>query len=169
MFESRLKKTTFYHHAPFSGLQFLQGQRLGYVSISRRGLYSFLAKDHSGDGGALRPVFFTVQHRRRLVSFCSRVCRFLYCDIVRFSPVFEGLFDFCSLYTGASLEGATRLNQQVVNWFLAAIAWSKLHPSFQQCDIAVNWSGGLHHAKKFEASGFCYVNDIVVAIIELLK
>lgn len=30
-------------------------------------------------------------------------------------------------------------------------------------------SGGLHHAKKFEASGFCYVNDIVVAILELLK
>jgi len=30
-------------------------------------------------------------------------------------------------------------------------------------------SGGLHHAKKSEASGFCYVNDIVVAILELLK
>jgi acetoin utilization deacetylase AcuC-like enzyme len=27
----------------------------------------------------------------------------------------------------------------------------------------------LHHAKKFEASGFCYVNDIVIAILELLK
>lgn len=37
------------------------------------------------------------------------------------------------------------------------------------CDIAINWAGGLHHAKKFEASGFCYVNDIVVAILELLK
>ena len=39
----------------------------------------------------------------------------------------------------------------------------------QACDIAVNWSGGLHHAKKSEASGFCYVNDIVLAILELLK
>ena len=38
-----------------------------------------------------------------------------------------------------------------------------------ECDIAINWSGGLHHAKKFEASGFCYVNDIVIAILELLK
>jgi histone deacetylase 1/2 len=38
-----------------------------------------------------------------------------------------------------------------------------------QCDIAINWSGGLHHAKKSEASGFCYVNDIVLAILELLK
>ncbi|CDW53525.1 histone deacetylase [Trichuris trichiura] len=36
------------------------------------------------------------------------------------------------------------------------------------CDIAINWAGGLHHAKKCEASGFCYVNDIVLAILELL-
>lgn len=33
----------------------------------------------------------------------------------------------------------------------------------------MNWSGGLHHAKKAEASGFCYMNDIVLAILELLK
>lgn len=65
-------------------------------------------------------------------------------------PVFDGVYDFCSLYTGASLEGAVRLNRGL-------------------CDIAINWSGGLHHAKKFEASGFCYVNDIVIAVLELLK
>jgi len=35
--------------------------------------------------------------------------------------------------------------------------------------IAVNWGGGLHHAKKCEASGFCYTNDIVLGILELLK
>ena len=33
----------------------------------------------------------------------------------------------------------------------------------------INWSGGLHHAKRQEASGFCYVNDCVLAILELLK
>ena len=65
-------------------------------------------------------------------------------------PVFPGLFDFCAMYTGASLQGAIKLNHGL-------------------CDIAINWSGGLHHAKKFEASGFCYVNDIVIAILELLK
>lgn len=65
-------------------------------------------------------------------------------------PVFDGLYDFCAMYTGASLDGATKLNHGL-------------------CDIAINWSGGLHHAKKFEASGFCYVNDIVVAILEMLK
>ncbi len=31
--------------------------------------------------------------------------------------------------------------------------------------MAINWSGGLHHAKKSEASGFCYINDIVLAIL----
>ena len=67
-----------------------------------------------------------------------------------YSPVFDGLFDFCSMYTGASLEGAVKLNNEC-------------------CDIAINWSGGLHHAKKTEASGFCYVNDIVIAILEMLK
>lgn len=36
-------------------------------------------------------------------------------------------------------------------------------------DVAINWAGGLHHAKKSEASGFCYVNDCVLAILELLK
>ena len=30
-------------------------------------------------------------------------------------------------------------------------------------------AGGMHHAKKAEASGFCYINDIVLAILELLK
>lgn len=39
----------------------------------------------------------------------------------------------------------------------------------KSADIAINWAGGLHHAKKSEASGFCYVNDIVLGILELLK
>lgn len=36
-------------------------------------------------------------------------------------------------------------------------------------DISISYMGGLHHAKMAEASGFCYVNDIVLGIIELLK
>jgi histone deacetylase 1/2 len=38
-----------------------------------------------------------------------------------------------------------------------------------ESDLAFNWAGGMHHAKRAEASGFCYVNDIVLAILELLK
>lgn len=65
-------------------------------------------------------------------------------------PVFDGLFEFCATYSGCSLDAAVKLNHGLT-------------------DIAVNWAGGLHHAKKLEASGFCYVNDIVLAILELLK
>ncbi|KAG3086353.1 Histone deacetylase 1 [Phytophthora idaei] len=63
-------------------------------------------------------------------------------------PVFDGVFDFCQIYTGGTLDTVARLN-------------------FGLCDIAINWSGGLHHAMK--GSGFCYVNDIVLGILELLK
>lgn len=65
-------------------------------------------------------------------------------------PVFDGLYAFCQTYAGGSVGGALKLNQG-------------------GCDIAINWAGGLHHAKKCEASGFCYVNDIVLGILELLK
>jgi histone deacetylase 1/2 len=65
-------------------------------------------------------------------------------------PVFDGLFKFCQLYTGGSIAGAYKLNRAT-------------------SDICINWMGGLHHAKKANASGFCYVNDIVLAILELLK
>lgn len=55
------------------------------------------------------------------------------------TPVFDGLFEFCGISGGGSMEGAARLNRG-------------------KCDIAINWAGGLHHAKKSEASGFCYIN-----------
>lgn len=65
-------------------------------------------------------------------------------------PVFDGLFEYCGISGGGSMEGAARLNRG-------------------KCDIAINYAGGLHHAKKSEASGFCYLNDIVLGIIELLR
>lgn len=40
--------------------------------------------------------------------------------------------------------------------------------SRDKCDIAVNWAGGLHHAKKNEASGFCYVNGAPLFTISRL-
>ena len=65
-------------------------------------------------------------------------------------PVFDGIFEYCALSAGGSLGCSQRLNQG-------------------DADIAINWAGGLHHAKRNEASGFCYVNDIVLAILELLR
>ena len=37
------------------------------------------------------------------------------------------------------------------------------------CKIALNFHGGWHHSKALEASGFCYVNDIVIGILYALK
>ena len=65
-------------------------------------------------------------------------------------PVFDGLFSYVQIFTGASIEAAQRLNAGL-------------------CDVAINWSGGMHHAHKALPSGFCYANDIVLAILELLK
>ena len=35
--------------------------------------------------------------------------------------------------------------------------------------VAINWSGGWHHAKRDTAAGFCYVNDVVLAIHRLQR
>ena len=65
-------------------------------------------------------------------------------------PIFDNMYDYCRQYAGASLAASRRL-------------------ASGNTDIAINWSGGLHHAKKTEASGFCYINDIVLGILELLR
>lgn len=65
-------------------------------------------------------------------------------------PPFNGLYEYSRIVAGGSIDGAVLLNQGA-------------------CDIAINWSGGLHHAQRDRASGFCYINDIVLAILELLK
>lgn len=65
-------------------------------------------------------------------------------------PIFPGLFEFQQSCAGASIDAAARLNAG-------------------KADVCINWSGGLHHAKRAEASGFCYINDIVLCILELLK
>lgn len=60
------------------------------------------------------------------------------------------MYEFCQLSCGGSIDAAQLLLRG-------------------DAGIAVNWGGGLHHAKKCEASGFCYTNDIVLAILEMLK
>ena len=74
-------------------------------------------------------------------------------------PAFEGLFEFCSISAGGSIgELADTIASQAE---LTAAAAEKLNSG--AADIAINWAGGLHHAKKTEASGFCYVNDMWAA------
>lgn len=78
-------------------------------------------------------------------------------------PVFDGLYEYCSLYTGATLSATRNLMAQSGS---PGSHTSTKDP--QAADIAINWSGGLHHALKSQASGFCYINDIVLAILVLL-
>lgn len=77
-------------------------------------------------------------------NLCVRVCSYWFSvvpekvdqiseDMRRFNlgedcPVFEGMWPYCQIYTGASIESAQHLNNG-------------------QSDIAINWSGGLHHAR----------------------
>lgn len=80
----------------------------------------------------------------------SRVANNILVNVGEDCPVYSGLYEFCQISAGGSIAGAIKLNHG-------------------QSDIAINWAGGLHHAKRGEASGFCYVNDIVLGILELLK
>lgn len=65
------------------------------------------------------------------------------------NPVFPGLWQWSLLHTGASLQCAKLVSSGGAR-------------------IAFNIAGGLHHAGANRASGFCYVNDVVLAIYHLL-
>jgi len=64
-------------------------------------------------------------------------------------PTFPGLFDFIKLYVSATLTGVHRILEENAN-------------------VAFNPLGGLHHASRSHAEGFCYINDAIVAIDALL-
>ncbi|MCK4761999.1 MAG: acetoin utilization protein AcuC [Candidatus Aminicenantes bacterium] len=63
-------------------------------------------------------------------------------------PVFRGMYDYFSLASGASLTGARLILSGEAN-------------------VAFNPAGGFHHAGPGSASGFCFINDVVLAAVEL--
>lgn len=65
------------------------------------------------------------------------------------NPIFPGLFDWSLLVTGATLQAVE-------------------YVASEKGKIAFNMAGGLHHAMRKRASGFCYINDPVVGILRLL-
>ncbi|KAJ1974034.1 histone deacetylase hos1 [Dimargaris verticillata] len=65
-------------------------------------------------------------------------------------PVFPDLPAYSQLVAGGSLVAALCL----------------LRGSHR---YAIHWDGGRHHARRAQASGFCYVNDIVLAILALRR
>ena len=64
------------------------------------------------------------------------------------NPVFPGVWDCARLVGGGSLLAADLIGKGEV-------------------DRAFHFAGGLHHAVDQKASGFCYVNDAVLAIMRL--
>lgn len=60
-------------------------------------------------------------------------------------PVFPGIFDYVLLYSAATITGVDLIIHEKAN-------------------IVFNLVGGFHHASRSFAEGFCYVNDIIVAI-----
>jgi acetoin utilization protein AcuC len=66
------------------------------------------------------------------------------------NPIFLGLYDWSLLVTGATLQAVDFVSKG-------------------EGEIAFNIAGGLHHAMKSRASGFCYVNDPVIGILRLLN
>ena len=66
------------------------------------------------------------------------------------NPIFPGLYNWSLLVTGATLQAVD---------FVAE----------EKGEIAFNIAGGLHHAMRARASGFCYINDPVIGIMRLLR
>jgi acetoin utilization protein AcuC len=65
-------------------------------------------------------------------------------------PVFRGVYDYSLLVTGGTLLAARLIESG-------------------RYDIVFNIAGGFHHAQPRNAEGFCYINDIVIAIMDLLR
>lgn len=65
------------------------------------------------------------------------------------NPIFPGLWEACLLVAGGSLTAAA--------WVLDGLRNGSARRAFHP-------TGGLHHAHASSASGFCYVNDGVLAI-----
>lgn len=63
-------------------------------------------------------------------------------------PILDNLWPIVKQISGASLTAAEMLTSG-------------------KSKYAINWCGGWHHAQRDSASGFCYVNDIVLAIQHL--
>jgi acetoin utilization protein AcuC len=65
-------------------------------------------------------------------------------------PVFEGLYDYAVLATGATVAGAEKI-------------------AAGDAQVAFNPSGGYHHAHADRAAGFCYINDVVLGCMTLAE
>ncbi|OLL22408.1 Histone deacetylase clr6 [Neolecta irregularis DAH-3] len=90
-------------------------------------------------------------------------------------PVFDGLFEFCSISAGGSISAADRINSGDADIAIK----HKIYSSILADDTAGLAGYTMQRNAKHQAypvllhptltSQFCYVNDIVLSILELLK
>jgi acetoin utilization protein AcuC len=66
------------------------------------------------------------------------------------NPIFPGMYAWSQLCAGGALQAARLVTSGEV-------------------DVAFHIAGGLHHGMPDHASGFCYVNDLAIAITELVQ
>lgn len=66
------------------------------------------------------------------------------------NPIFRGMYRFALITSGGTWQGAQMLDAG-------------------EARFVFNPIGGYHHAGKNHAGGFCYVNDIGIAIMDLIK
>jgi acetoin utilization protein AcuC len=66
------------------------------------------------------------------------------------NPIFPGMYAWSQLCAGGTLQAARLVESGAV-------------------DVAFHIAGGLHHGAPDHASGFCYINDPVIAILDLMQ
>ena len=72
------------------------------------------------------------------------------CPIPKSPQEREILWKYCCAVAGASIHGTKLLLRGNI-------------------DVSINWGGGRHHAHQDKAGGFCYINDVVLSIKEMLR
>lgn len=66
------------------------------------------------------------------------------------NPILPGIYEWSLMTVGGTFLGADRIARGDI-------------------DVAFNPLGGFHHARRDRAEGFCYINDVVVASLDLLN
>ena len=66
-------------------------------------------------------------------------------------PIWPELYDYVCEIAGSTLTSCRQLLQQ----------------DSADNSIVINWFGGWHHSQRDKAAGYCYINDIVLGILEL--
>ena len=66
------------------------------------------------------------------------------------NPVFKGVYDWSRWVVGATIQAVEFVSEG-------------------QGDVAFSMAGGLHHAQRSRASGFCYINDPAIGIRRALQ